>query len=556
MQNDRIDDASSSNRRSSASTQSFALSTELPSPKAIELVQRFRQLRVLVIGDAMLDTYLEGTASRLCSEGPVPVVRKSAEYRLPGGAANTAANLRALEADVLFLGVVGHDIAATLLRSELHARNISDRWLVEDEQAPTLHKLRILADGQYVVRFDEGGEKGHNFIDPYTATTHQRLLANLNIAYAQCDLVVVSDYCYGVLSDALIARLQELHTAQPKVLLIDSKALHRFRHLKATIVTPNHLEAQLLREYGHGQQNLSPDGVPSASTMQGFEEIEACGQHLLSLLSCELVAITLAEHGVFLLNRSGETLHLPAHPVSSAHDVGAGDSFASALALSLAAGGGVAEAARIALDAAGIAVTRRWTAVVNYQELLQRVSLRTYTDASATTDTHVALFQLVTQLDTERASGRSIVFTNGVFDILHAGHVQFLRQAKALGDLLVVGINSDSSARRLKGASRPITNERDRMALVAALDMVDAVILFAEDTPTELIRTLRPNIHVKGGDYANEALPEAEAVQAGGGRVVILPLAGSMSTSQIIERILALASDKHNSIPAFGGPYD
>ncbi|MBV9711811.1 MAG: hypothetical protein JO011_12975, partial [Ktedonobacteraceae bacterium] len=226
MQDDRVDDSSFTTSHSTASIRPFSLSAKISSVTPIELVQRFRQLRVLVIGDAMLDTYLEGTASRLCSEGPVPVVHKTAEYRLPGGAANTAANLRALEANVLFLSTVGRDIAATLLRSELQARNISDRWLVEDELAPTLHKLRILADGQYVVRFDEGGEKGHNFLDPYTATTHQRLLANLNAAYAQCDLVIVSDYCYGALSDALIARLQELHAAQPKVLLIDSKSLH------------------------------------------------------------------------------------------------------------------------------------------------------------------------------------------------------------------------------------------------------------------------------------------------------------------------------------------
>lgn len=557
MQDDRVDDASFATSPPSTSMRSFSLSEEIPSITSIELVQRFRSLRVLVIGDAMLDTYLEGTASRLCSEGPVPVVRKTAEYRLPGGAANTAANLRALEADVLFLSVVGRDIAASLLRSELQTRNISDRWLVEDEHAPTLHKLRILADGQYVVRFDEGEEKGYHFPDPYTATTHQRLLANLNTAYAQCDLVLVSDYCYGVLSNTLIARLQELHTAQPKVLLINSKSLQRFRHVNATIVTPNHLEAQLLNEYGNEQQpDSSVHSGPSTPTVEGLEEIASCGRHLLSLLSSTLVAITLAERGVFLLDRSGQTLHLPAHPVPSANDVGAGNSFASALSLALAAGGNVAEATRIAIDAAGIAVTRRWTAVVHHQELLQRVSLRTYANSSTTAHAQTLLSHLLTLLATERASGRSIVFTNGVFDILHAGHVQFLRQAKALGDVLIVGVNSDSSARRLKGANRPITNERDRIALVAALDMVDHVVLFTEDTPTELIRTLRPHIHVKGGDYAHEALPEAEAVQAGGGHVVILPLAGSMSTSEIINRIVALASHEHNSITPLGGSHD
>jgi D-beta-D-heptose 7-phosphate kinase/D-beta-D-heptose 1-phosphate adenosyltransferase len=265
-------------------------------------------------------------------------------------------------------------------------------------------------------------------------------------------------------------------------------------------------------------------------------------------LETKHVAVTLAEHGVFLLDRRGNALHLPAHPVEHANDVGAGDSFASALALALAAGADVQEAAQIGIDAASIAVTKRWTAVVQHQELLQRVSLRAYAShARSFTAVHggdstSSLIQLVAQLDAERSACRTIVFTNGVFDILHAGHVQFLRQAKALGDVLVVGINSDSSTRRLKGPGRPINSERDRMALVAALDAVYAVALFDEDTPTELIRILRPHLHVKGGDYANETLPEAAAVHEVGGRIVIVPLVGTLSTTGMIDRIVTQAS--------------
>ncbi len=543
----------------------------LPS-SSIECVRSFRQLRALVIGDAMLDTYLEGTASRLCSEGPVPVVQKTAEYRLPGGAANTAANIRALEADVLFLGVVGRDIAGTVLRSALDERGVSTDWLVEDESVQTLHKLRILADGQYVVRFDElqypqtsplhqRGPLISRGFSAYTgypdstgrpkpatecasATTTSRLIARLEEAYALCDLIIVSDYCYGVLSEALIERLCTLQATYQKLLLIDSKALHRFRHVEATIVTPNYMEASLLVE-GH----VPPVYRPALD----LGEIERIAWQLLTLLSTKQVAVTLGEHGVFLLDRRGNALHLPAHPVAHPNDVGAGDSFAAAMALSLAAGLDVQEAAQIGIDAASIAVAKRWTAVVQQQELLQRVSLREYAShARSLTSLHTgdnmsSLFQLVAHLEAERSAGRTIVFTNGVFDILHAGHVQFLRAAKALGDLLVVGINSDSSTRRLKGPGRPINSERDRMALVAALDMVDAVALFDEDTPTELIRILRPHIHVKGGDYANEALPEAAAVQEVGGRVVIVPLAGTLSTSSMIDRIV-----KETAKPASG----
>ncbi len=494
-----------------------ALDTSTP---AVELVRRFRGLRALVIGDAMLDSYLEGSATRLCTEGPVPVVRKTAEERAPGGAANTAANLRALGADVVYLGIVGRDVAGALLRAALRERGVDDCWLVEDGAVGTHHKLRILADDQYVVRFDEGDTRC------CSPAGHERLLANLDEAFPCCDLVVISDYGYDVVSPALLARLRALRDARlpdPCVLLVDSKDLRRFRGAGATIVTPNHLEARLA--VGHGARY---DGEIDLA------EIERVGRELLAMLDSEHAAITLAGRGVLLLDRRGTARHLPARPVAYANDVGAGDTFAAAAALALAAGGDCATAARIGIEAAGLAVTKRRTAVVRHQELLQRVSLAGHGAAPGAE-------VLAARLEQERLAGRTIVFTNGVFDLLHAGHVQFLRRARELGDLLVVGVNSDRSARRLKGERRPINGERDRLALVAALDAVDHAVLFDEDTPGETIRTLRPHIHVKGGDYAGEALPEAEAVREAGGRVVILPLVDGVSTSTVIERVLTLA---------------
>ncbi|HLI09222.1 MAG TPA: D-glycero-beta-D-manno-heptose 1-phosphate adenylyltransferase [Ktedonobacteraceae bacterium] len=502
---------------------------------AVDLVRRFRQLRVLVIGDAMLDTYLEGSAARLCSEGPVPVVRKTAEQRHPGGAANTAANLRALDASVVFLSIIGRDFAGSLLRSALCERGVSDEWLVEDEQASTLHKMRILADGQYVVRFDD--EETH----ACSPASQQQLLARLDAALPSCDVVVVSDYCYGVISDELIERLKVLRTAYPCPLLIDSKDLYRFRDAGATVITPNHLEARLLAQY----RRIA--GKKATDTRPDLAEMERIGRQLLALIDTEYVAITMAGDGVFLIDRQQRALHLPAHPVQYASDIGAGDSFAAAMALALGAGASVEDAARIGIDAASIAITKRGTAVVQYQELLQRVSLHDHALNSRTQiptteiDSLLALTQLIDRLETERRAGKTIVFTNGVFDILHAGHVQFLKGAKQLGDVLVVAVNSDSSTRRLKGRNRPINSERDRLALVAALDPVDYVLLFDDDNPSGLIRALRPHIHVKGGDYADEVLPEEEAVREVGGRIVILPLAGNLSTSRMIDRIVALA---------------
>jgi D-beta-D-heptose 7-phosphate kinase/D-beta-D-heptose 1-phosphate adenosyltransferase len=229
-------------------------------------------------------------------------------------------------------------------------------------------------------------------------------------------------------------------------------------------------------------------------------------------------------------------MHIPAHPVARANDVGAGDSFTAALALTLASGGTPADAVRVGVSAGELAVTKRRTAPVSHQELLQRVSLYDGTPGPS-------LDELARTLHQERLQGRTIVFTNGVFDILHAGHVRFLEQAKSLGDILVVGVNSDRSARALKGTNRPINSERDRLALVSALDSVDHALTFDEDTPATLIRALRPAIHVKGGDYEGEELPEAEAVEEVGGRLVVLPLHGSLSTSRVIDRIVTLARD-------------
>src|SRR5437588_1984200 len=305
---------------------------------AVELVQRFRGLRALVLGDAMLDSYLEGTATRLCSEGPVPVVRKTDEARAPGGAANTAANLRALGAEVLFLGLVGPDLAGALLRAALRERGVDDRWLVEDGAVGTLHKLRILANDQFVVRFDEG-ETRH-----CSPAGQRRLLAQLEEAFPRCDLVVVSDYGYGVLSDAVIDRLRALRDTRPCVLAVDSKELHRFHSAGATVVTPNHLEAR------HAMEPAARhDGAADPA------EIERIGRRLLATIDAEHAAITLAGDGVLLLDRRGGARHLPAHPVAHAADIGAGDSFTAALALALAAGATCEQAARIGVAAAGLA---------------------------------------------------------------------------------------------------------------------------------------------------------------------------------------------------------
>jgi D-beta-D-heptose 7-phosphate kinase/D-beta-D-heptose 1-phosphate adenosyltransferase len=482
---------------------------------AIEWVHAFRGQQVLLIGDALLDTYIEGEAARLCREGPIPLFHKVREQHLPGGAANVAANLSALGAEVVFVSVLGPDQAGGWLREALQARGVRDDWLLEDHAYGTPHKMRLLAEGQYIVRLDEGVRQASSTQD-VSERTKLQLLSVIEQMYTQCQAVMISDYHYGVLSTEVIARLIHLQQAHPQPLLIDSQALERFREVHATVVTPNLTEAQrLVARLGAEASSLS------------WEQL---AQHIRRILSTEYVAITLAEQGVFLLDESGRGQHLPTHAVEHAADVGAGDAFAAAMALALAVGAPVREAVQIGMDAAGISITKPRTAVVLYQELLQRVSVRIYSQHWEQAS-HDAMTQRIASLRLAQAQGKRIVCTNGVFDQMHAGHVHFLRQAKAQGDVLLVGVNDDGSAHCLKGAGRPINSEQDRLALVAALDPVDDAFIFEGETFDEMLRLLKPDLYVKGGDYTNDEIPETASIREIGRHVVILPLVGGATAT-------------------------
>ena len=485
---------------------------------AVDVVRGFPGLRVLVIGDAMLDTWLEGDAIRLCKEAPVPVVRAASTTHCAGGAANTAANLAALGAEVSFISIVGRDSAGHHLRQALRGAGIDDGNLVEDPAVSSLHKLRVIANGQYVVRFDEGD------IEQAAESGRALLLRRIADLYARCDAVVVSDYCHGVVGDEVIGTLCRLRERGSKVIVVDSKEIARFSDLRCTMVTPNLQEA-----------HRAADPRGSLDPRLGLAAAGDVGTRLRSLLRADQIAITLAHQGVLLTGPFGEQSHLTCHPVERAGDVGAGDTFTATTTLALATGASAPQAVRVGIDSASIAITRSRTSVVSYQDLLRRVNLD---DTAAA----LSLKEVVARLESERFLGKRIVFTNGVFDILHAGHVQLLRRAHALGDVLVVGLNSDASTRRLKGPTRPVNRELDRIALVSALDVVDYAVLFDEDTPAELIRAIRPHLHVKGGDYLAESLPEIAAVHEVGAQVEILSLVEGRSTTSLIDRIVATAT--------------
>ena len=489
---------------------------------ATETVQGFAGLRALVIGDAMVDTWLEGEAIRLCKEAPVPVVREVSTTHCPGGAANTAVNLAALGAAVTYVAFIGKDQAGQHLREAFRTAGIDDQHLIEDAGVSTLHKVRVIASGQYVVRFDEGSTDG------ISTSSRLQMLERIAERFPESDLVVVSDYCHGAISDEVITLLGELQASNPTVLVIDSKTIARFAHCPATMVTPNLQEAR---------RATDPEGSPDQPI--SLDMAHEIGHKLREMLGTSTIAVTMADQGVLLTGPGGEQVHVPCHPVSRASDVGAGDTFTAATAMALAAGALTEQAVRIGIDAASIAITRGRTSTVSAQDLLRRVSLAEATPVRS-------LKEVVAQLEIDRFHGKRIVFTNGVFDILHAGHVNVLRRAKALGDVLVVGINSDASTRRLKGPRRPVNREADRLALVSALDAVDYAVIFEEDTPAEVIRTIRPHVHVKGGDYQADALPELDAVREVGAEIAILSLVEGRSTTSLIDRIVASAA-LHNT---------
>jgi D-beta-D-heptose 7-phosphate kinase/D-beta-D-heptose 1-phosphate adenosyltransferase len=476
--------------------------------------ERFRQLRVLVVGDAMLDTYLHGEVSRLCREGPVPVVALQHRLDAPGGAANTAANLRALGATVTLLSVVGRDREGGALRRALHERGVDTSALLRAPQRRTLTKVRVLVEGQLLVRLDNGST------EQIDAEHERAVIGRLAALAPHHDALVISDYGYGVLTPAVITQLSELQRRAPRVLVLDAKQPEAYRGAGITAVKPNYEEA--LRLIGQ---------PPVTSPRARLQQIVTHSDHLLSITGAHIVAVTLDRDGALCLERGRPPYRTYARAAPRAHAVGAGDTWLSAFTLALAAGADTAGAAELAAAAAAVAVGKGGSATCSADELRAWLQL----GDKYLGDRH----QLAARVAALRAQGKRIVFTNGCFDILHHGHVLCLNRAKALGDVLIVGLNSDASVRRLKGEGRPINPLADRAQVLAALSAVDYVVPFDEDTPAELIRAIRPDLYVKGGDYTRATLPEAQLVESLGGAVQILPYLSDHSTTAIVARIRA-----------------
>ena len=479
-----------------------------------EVVPAFEGIRVLVVGEAMLDTYLEGGVTGVCREAPVPVVEVAEQRDLPGGAANAAANASGLGADVRFLSVVGDDAEAVLLRDALERNGVPSGDLLVAPRRRTLAKGRVVGAGQIVVRFDRGTTQrlGHG--------VERRFAERLRALAHGADAILVSDYDYGVLTPGVREALAEVARVRPTILVVDAKDASAYRHVRPTAVKPNYQEAARL---------LGLADPPRRE--EGSSPWERYGDEILERTGAEIAAVTLDTDGAIVFERGRPAYRTYARPARNADAAGAGDTFASTFTLALAAHAETSAAADLASAAAAVVVARHGTRVCAAEALREAVAGggKELGDAS----------RLAARMRLYRDEGRRIVFANGCFDILHQGHIACLSRAKSLGDVLVVAVNTDDSVRRLKGPGRPINPLADRMQVLAALSCVDHVVPFDEETPARLIAVARPDVFVKGGDYTVETLPEANLVEELGGEVQIVPHVEDRSTTSVIERVRA-----------------
>ncbi|MDA8412580.1 MAG: D-glycero-beta-D-manno-heptose-7-phosphate kinase [Desulfobacteraceae bacterium] len=481
--------------------------------KTIEsLFNRIGSIRCLVIGDLMLDEYLWGKAERISPEAPVQVVDVVREELRLGGAGNVVNNLVALGARVAVCSVIGEDANGRALLEDFTRRGVAGDAIFRDPSRRTSRKTRVVASHQQIVRIDRESR------EPLSTGMEEQVCAWITAHAAAFNVILLSDYLKGVLTRRVIETVVAAAGPTAIPVLVDPKGTDFARYRGVTILTPNRKEAE------------AAAGIPIVDT----ESLGRAAALIMDRAGLSNLLVTRSEEGMSLFSHGDEAVHIPTVAREVFDVSGAGDTVLASLAIGVAAGLGMAEAARLANIAAGIAVGKLGTSTVSPAEIINAVAL-THSDSDSKIKHLDVLAAIITA---EKARGKRVVFTNGCFDLLHAGHVKYLQKARALGDLLVMGLNSDASVRRLKGDKRPLIGEEERAHILAALDCIDYVVIFEEDTPLELIKTLKPHILAKGGDYTADGVVGKDVVEAYGGRVELVTFVDGKSTTNIIERIL------------------
>jgi D-beta-D-heptose 7-phosphate kinase / D-beta-D-heptose 1-phosphate adenosyltransferase len=478
-------------------------------------IERISEQKVLCIGDLMLDEFVYGEVSRVSPEAPVPVIAAKRQERVIGGAGNVARNIASLGAHCIFLSVIGADEAGGAMKTELAAfRRTIEPHLVADRARPTTRKVRFVSEhySSHLLRAD------WETAVPIAPEIEDELIELATNMLPRVGAVVISDYAKGTLTPRVIRAVIDGARALGKPIVVDPKAADYTIYAGATIITPNRKElAESTRR-------------PVAT----HDEVAAAASELRRMVDSRAVLVTLSEDGMLLEGEGAPPVHVPAYPVRIRDVSGAGDTVVAVLAALLAVGVDFESAMRAANAAASVVVGKPGTASVSAMEPRSRI----LPSAALAAEEKIAFDWAVADERVRgwRAQGLRVGFTNGCFDLLHPGHVKVLARARAECDRLVVGLNGDASVRRLKGATRPIQDAHARADVLAALEAVDLVVVFDEDTPLELIKRLRPAVLVKGGDYRDKDVVGRDVVEAEGGHVVLVDLVPGHSTTRIVER--------------------
>lgn len=510
--------------------------------KLIRLLDAWSPRRVVVAGDFMLDRHIYGNADRLSPDAPVPVLSIVREEEKPGGAANVCLDLQALRCQSVVLGVVGDDAWGGVLRERLTVAGCDDAGLIVAEGRPTTVKHNFVGLAQHrhpqkMFRVDQETRR------PLRDETARRLLDAAGPLLDAADVLCLEDYDKGVLTPDVCRELIRMARERGVPVLVDPAAIRNYgKYRGATCITPNRTEAQLATGMmlNEGGGEGGHEGGHEGRRERDMAATEAVAQRLLDDLALDAVVLTLDRQGA-LLARRGEPSELVPTVARQVYDVtGAGDMVLATLAAALPNGATWPEAVRLANVAAGLEVERFGVVPIELDELLLAVLRLEHASLGKLRRLDALLRELAAHRS-EGGAGKKgrprVVFTNGCFDILHAGHVSYLREARRRGDLLVVGVNTDASIRRLKGEARPVNTQDDRLLVLSELESVDYLVLFDDDTPRTLIEAIRPDVLAKGADYRKEQVVGGEFVESYGGRVELIDLVEGRSTTNIIERV-------------------
>jgi D-beta-D-heptose 7-phosphate kinase/D-beta-D-heptose 1-phosphate adenosyltransferase len=467
------------------------------------LIPPFNNAHVLVVGDLMLDRYWYGDTLRISPEAPVPIVRVKQTDERPGGAGNVALNLTALDCKVSLFGLCGHDEAGYLLQSKLTSAGVNCHFQFDTDYS-TITKLRVLSQHQQLIRLD--------FEQPHSRINLDDIIQAYGASLSSAQAVILSDYAKGTLLDPqpFIKLAREMNIP----VFIDPKGSDYQRYKGASVLTPNRKEFEAVVGVCQTESELCERGIK-----------------LLTDLALDALLVTRGDQGMTLLREGSPELHLPAFGHEVYDVTGAGDTVIATLAASMAAGSSIEAAITLANHAASLVVAKLGAATVNIAELKRALQKGGHSKGTMNEE------QLLIAVADAKQQAERIVMTNGCFDIIHAGHISYLEQAKQLGDILIVAVNDDESVRRLKGSERPINTLARRMAVLAGLAAVDWVISFSEDTPERLINAICPDVLVKGGDYQIANIAGAQEVLAHGGEVKVLAYIDNCSTTHVIEKI-------------------